>query len=113
MGKSEIKAVFHLTNMHSAGIVVSIEARQSGQPRRGEMKMAITGNYSSGARNQDRGSSAEKWEQAAEMQAAAAKQKAGQVARLQAHLQTLPPQISGFDVNPKNGEVPTISATMF
>jgi len=67
--------------------------------------MAITGNYSSGARNQDRGSSAEQWEQAAETQAAGVKQKAGQVARLQSHLRTLPPQISGFDVNPENGEV--------
>jgi hypothetical protein len=96
-----IPTILNLTKVY----VVVIKAEAIMPAETGDRKMAITGNYPSGARNPDRGSSAQKWEQAAEMQAAAAKQKAGQVARLQSHLRTLPPQISGFDVNPENGEV--------
>ena len=67
--------------------------------------MSITGNYPSGARNRDRGASVETIEQAAEMQATSSDHEAERQARLQAHLRTLPSVVSGFTINPDNGEV--------
>jgi hypothetical protein len=53
----------------------------------------------------ERGSTPEEWAKATEKLEEGNRIEAARVARLLAHLKTLPAKVSGFDINPENGEV--------
>ena len=55
--------------------------------------------------NRDRGSSPESWEKAGEALEAGRQREATRMAALQAHLKTLPSEISGMNINPDTGEI--------